>query len=97
MFDTSKDVLNLVIALSVALFTFFLCWLMYYFISILRTIKQTLTDVQEKINSLDELLTSLKEKISNSSNYLGLLTKSIISLIELFKNRKEKKTQAKKK
>ncbi|MBU0706907.1 hypothetical protein KKG41_00870 [Patescibacteria group bacterium] len=97
MFETSKDVLHLVSAGAIAIFAFFLCWIMYYFISILKTAKNTVNDIQEKINGIDEILKSVKEKVVNSSNYLALLTKSIMSLIDFFKERNDKKSSKLKK
>ncbi len=97
MFETSNDLLNIVIAAAVAVFTVFICWIMYYFISILRTVKKSVNEIKTKIEALDVILNSLKEKISHSSNYLGLLVKSVISLLEFFRERKDKKSNPVKK
>ncbi len=97
MFDTSKDILNLIIAACVAVFTFFLCYLLYYIISMLKQANKTVTEIRQRIESFDALLESVKEKLTHSSNYLALLVKSIVSLMEFVKERKDKKSAKSKK
>lgn len=97
MFETSKDVLNLVIAAAVAVFTIFLCYLLYYIISMLRQANHTVTLIRERMESLGEMFESLKEKVGHSSNYLALLAKSVVSLLQYLQQRKEKKERKGKK
>ncbi|MDP3965058.1 MAG: hypothetical protein Q8Q20_05410 [bacterium] len=97
MLETSQDVLYLTIAAAVAAVTFFLCWSLYYMISILRTVKKTVTDVRDKVQMLDGIFKRLKDTVASSGNYLSLLVKSVVSLVEFFKDRKEDKKNSKKK
>jgi predicted PurR-regulated permease PerM len=91
MFDTSKDILFLVIALAVAVLTFFLCWFLYYMVSIIRQANSVVKEVESKIQSVGELIDAVKDKLTNSSAYLSLLVKSMTSFISYIRTRREKK------
>lgn len=97
MFDTSKDILNLIIGACVAVFTFFVCYLMYYLISMLKQANTTVTEIRHRIESFDALFKAVQEKLTHSTNYLALLVKSVVSLMDFVKERKEKRTSKNKK
>ncbi|MFA6197673.1 MAG: hypothetical protein WC734_00765 [Patescibacteria group bacterium] len=94
MFETSKDILFWVIALSVAVLTGFLCWFLYYMISIIREANSVIKEVETKVRSFGELIDAIKEKFTNSSAYFGLLIKSLTSLISYVQERRTKKRNA---
>lgn len=97
MLDTSKDLLNVIIAVCVAVFTFFICYLLYYLISMLKQANKTVTEIRLRIESFDAMFETLKEKLTHSSNYLALLVKSVVSMVEFVKERKEKRSAKTKK
>jgi len=99
MFDTSKDILYLVIAFCVLWFTVFICWLLYYFISIVGKVRKIIKSVEDKIEKIDGLIDLLKDKIEHSAAYLGLIVNGVGKLVEYFKDKKsnnEEKTPKKK-
>lgn len=100
MLDTSKDILNLILALCVACFTFFLCWGLYYMVMMLKKGNEALkelgalmTSVKEKIEKVERLIDTIEEKVTHSVSYLPLLFKGITELMDFFKKKKDKKKQ----
>lgn len=89
MIETSKDILYLVIAFSVLLVTIFLIWIMYYLAMILKQGKEMVNSVRKKIDAIDEILHTIKEKVTSSAAILTALARGITDLIGFFKNRKE--------
>lgn len=91
MLDSSLDILYLVIAIAVAALTFFLCWLIYNMISIFREARSTIQMVEDRVKQIDQLIESIRDKVTNSSAYLSLLLKSVTSLVTFLQQRKTKK------
>ena len=56
MFETSKDILNIVIAVSIFGIAFFLCWGMYYLNMSLRQIFKAVREMQIDFTRLMSLL-----------------------------------------
>lgn len=92
----SRDLLNIIIALSVLLLTFFSCWAIYYFAAILRQFFQVIKEIRDRLNKFDELMQTVKEKIEHSASYLFLIGEGIKTLLEVVRQRSEKKKKSKK-
>lgn len=100
MFDTSKDVLFWVLAASIAVFTFFLCWALYYIVMMLKKahgmiaeISELIANIKNKLERLEQLFDTIEEKIKSSASYLPLVFKGITELIEFFKKKKEERAK----
>ncbi|MDD4271601.1 MAG: hypothetical protein PHF50_02240 [Patescibacteria group bacterium] len=93
--NDSRDLLNIIIALSVLLFTIFSCWALYYLARILQQFFKVVKETRDRLNKFDELVKMLKEKIEHSASYLPLIFEGIKKLVELLKNRAEKKKRSK--
>ena len=91
MLETSKDLLYLVIAFCVLWFTIFICWLLFYVISIIGKLRKIVKDIQDKIEKIDELINLVKDKIEHSATYLGLIVEGVGKMVEYFKDKKNKK------
>ncbi|MEI6597107.1 MAG: hypothetical protein WCL13_02755, partial [bacterium] len=89
--NDSHDLLNIIIALSVMLFTIFSCWAIYYLARILQQFFKVIKETRNRLNKFDELVKMVKEKIEHSASYLPLIMEGVKKLVELMKNRKEKK------
>jgi hypothetical protein len=81
MFDSSKDILFLVIAVAVAITTIFTSWLLYYMIKILRRGYKSVELVTEKIEALAGLVDTLKDKIEHSATAVTLLSQAVTKLV----------------
>lgn len=89
MFDTSQDILYITVSLCIAVFTVFLVWIMYYVAQISRQSNEMITDFRQKMEELDETMTSLKEKVNDSIDSLANLT----TLIKSFTGARTKKNK----
>lgn len=73
MLTDTKDILYLVLAFCVLWFTIFVCWLLYYFIAIMRETRGTVRDMRERISRITAALEEIKEKFTSSlSIFSGL-------------------------
>lgn len=95
LINDSRDLLNIIIALSVLLFTIFSCWALYYLVRILRQMFKVIKETRERLNKFDELVKMIKEKIEHSASYLPLIGAGVKKLVELMKVRAEKKKRRK--
>jgi hypothetical protein len=87
MFNTSGDFLNYAVAFAVIWIVVLLTWFLWYAISIVRTAKRTVNDVQDKIRIVDDLLHLIREKLESTSTYLGLLVDIIREGMVWFRER----------
>ena len=102
MFSNSVDILNLVLAICIALLTFFLCWSLYYFIASARRINKIAKQVELGVTKVEEVISLIKDKIKGGSAYLMILAEVAKQAMEFAKNnrwagRKEKTKTTKKK
>ncbi|MCX6744481.1 MAG: hypothetical protein NTX82_03085 [Candidatus Parcubacteria bacterium] len=97
MIETTKDILYIVISFVVLLLTIFICWVIYYVAMILREVKKIVFDVRKKIELVEAVLTTLKEKIEHTSSYMKLLVESAGNIVEFLKDRSDEKSKKKKK
>ena len=99
MLETSKDLLYVVIAISIFGLTIFICWAIFYFAQILRQVFKVAKEMRERLHKVDEVIQSLKEKIEHSTSYLLLIGEGIKKLVEVVKEHtgKEKKKKVRKK
>jgi len=93
MLETSKDLLFVVIAFCILWFTVFICWGLYYFISILRNTSKMTVSIRQKLELVDKILKLIKEKLEKGTNHMALVSDSIIKLVG-FVMEKQKKSSA---
>ncbi|MBU0597546.1 hypothetical protein KKF61_00950 [Patescibacteria group bacterium] len=102
MFESSKDILYVSLSACTVIFTFFLCWGLYYIVMILKrgneAVKQVtglISTIKDKVDRLENLIKTLEEKISHTASYLPLLFKGMTELLDFLKKRKQRKTSNK--
>jgi hypothetical protein len=88
--ESSKDILFLVLAFCALWFTAFVCWALYYLISILRDASRTVHDIREKIHAIDEAVRAVRERIENSFGSFGAVATGVRMLGSYLMKRKEK-------
>ncbi len=91
MFNTSKDILNLSIALAVIILTFFTARFLFYLIQNLRRLKNIGDGIEEAVNKTNELIDLIKNRFKSSSSHLLLLVNLIEKALEYFKDKKKSK------
>ena len=89
MFETSQDILNLVLSISIGLVAIFLCVLMFYFISILRRTNKVFKEVREKIHGLFQT-------VETGFSYLGVISEVVKYGVEHFIGKGKDKNKKKK-
>ena len=87
MFETSQDLLNIVIAVSVLGLAFFICWAIYYVVMIFRQIFKVVREMRDRLHKMDDFLQSLKEKVEHSTSYLLLISEGVKKMSEILKDR----------
>ena len=98
MVSDAKDILYLVVAFSVLWFTIFVCWLLYYFIAIMREARGMTKDVREKMNRFLSAFDSLKEKFEKSMGIFSGIAEGVKYVGSYLMDRRgERKTIKKKK
>ncbi len=97
MFTSSGDILNLVLAVSIAVLTFFLCWAIYYFVASVQKVYNLVKRIELGIEKAEELLEIAKGKLKNSSAYFMILGEIVRKAMDFVKEKKEKKQTTKKK
>lgn len=90
MFETSKDILNLVLAFSVFGISVFICWFLYYIISSIKKLHDTLSLFQKALQSFNELIENAKKKLKNSSTHLKLIGILVQKIVEEIRDRNKK-------
>lgn len=93
--NDSKDLLYVIIALSVLLFTVFSCWAIYYLARILQQTFKVVKETRDRLSKFDELIKVVKEKIDHSASYFFLIGEGVKKLVEMMKARGEKKKSKK--
>lgn len=88
MFETSRDILNIAGAFSLVLVAVFICILLYQFISIIREIRVISKLVREKLNLIDSLLHTIKDKLEHSASYITMLVGLVEKIVDYQKKRR---------
>ena len=81
MFETSQDILNLVLAISIGAVALFLCVLMFYFIAILRRTNKVFQEIREKLHNLFDT-------VETGFGYLGVISEVVKFGVEHFIGKK---------
>lgn len=77
MITDAKDILYLVLAFCVLWFTIFVCWLLYYFIAIMREARGMAQDVRDRLNRVAAGIEALKEKFEHSLHVFSGIAEGI--------------------
>ncbi len=90
MIETSKDLLNIIIAISVFGFTVLTCLAIFYLSMVLRQSFKIVQEMRDRLHKVDEVVKTLKEKIEHSTSYLMLIGEGVKKLVEVIKEHAEK-------
>lgn len=74
MFTNSKDILFLVISFCVLWVTFFLCWMFYYLMRLLRNANEVVEEFRVRLQTLLDTVNNIRSKIDGLSNIVTLFT-----------------------
>lgn len=88
--ESSKDILYLVLAFSVLWFTAFVCWALYYVITILRDASNAVSEIRDRIAAIDDAVRMVREKVESTFGSFGIAATGIKMLSSYLAGRKEK-------
>jgi hypothetical protein len=92
-FATSKDLLFFILAVSVAVLTVFLVWVLYYIVMIMKDAYRAVKDVQRKLTALDEMIATLKENLTHSTTSLRLMADVVGKIFTFIRDRRQGKEE----
>ncbi len=95
--ETTKDLFWLLFGLSIVLFTLFVCWGMFYMIMTIRDLRETIKNLKRKLDLVEEFLTTVKEKITDTSQYLKTIIETVIKITGWFEQQKKSSNNKKNK
>ena len=96
MLETSSDLLYITLAFCVFLLTAFICWLLYYFIAIIKNAYDLTKSIKQKIEIIDEILKTIKSSVSNTANYINLVVNGIDKIVDYVQQKKNGRSGKKK-
>lgn len=74
MFTSSKDILYLVISFCVLWVTFFLCWMFYYLMRLLRNANEITEEFRVRLQTLLDTVNNIRSKVESLSNIMTLFS-----------------------
>jgi len=89
--SNSQDVLFLVLALCALWLTAFLAWFLFYAIMTVKQGYQAVRQIKSKIDAVDEIITLVREKITSTASYMGIIISGVRKVIELLGSSSEEK------
>lgn len=90
----SRDILFLTLALAIAVATGFWVWLLFYFIQIIRSVHSMVDDFRERLRTIDEILQTIKEKLTSTHAQLSFLADGLKQLLTFINNRRDKRRRS---
>lgn len=95
--STSQDILFIVLAFCILWLTAFIAWFLYYAIMTVKQGYEAVHKIKEKVDAIDEIINLLKDKITNTASYVGLIVTGVKKVIDLLSKNKEEKNSKRKK
>ena len=87
MFNTSRDILNLVLSISIAGLSIFICWSLYYLIVSMRSVYKVLREAEELIQKVGDLTRFMKDKIESGAAVFNGLSEKANDLLKTIKDK----------
>lgn len=82
MFESSKDILYIVIAFCVLWITVFLCWMFFYVAKILKNTNQVIDEFRSRLQLLTEALNFIRGKVDNIHSLLGVAGAGVAGIVK---------------
>ena len=85
----TKDILYISLSVSVLLATGFWVALLWYIIRIFRSIGGVATDFRDRLKTIDDILQTIKEKLTSTHVQLTTLAEGVTQLVTFIMRRRE--------
>lgn len=83
--QSSGDILTIVKSFAILWVAIFTGWLIYYMAMTVREGYLIMRGMRERINKIDQIIDSVKEKIEHSASYLLLIGEGVKKIVEIAK------------
>ncbi|MBI5732212.1 MAG: hypothetical protein HY982_02525 [Candidatus Magasanikbacteria bacterium] len=90
MLENSKDLLYIVLSFCLLWLTIFLCWLIYYLVSILRGASAMVEELRERFRGIEEAIRTMRDKMEHATASFAFVSEGIIKLIQYFVSLRKK-------
>ncbi len=90
MFETSKDILYIVISFCIIWITIFLCWTFYYLARILKNANQIVEEFRVRLQALTDMVDQVKHKVENISQLMTLASTGVAGFVKKCAEKKVK-------
>ena len=91
MIETSSDILNIVIAISIFGLVFFICWAIFYLTMMLRQIFKIAKEMRNRTHKIDEIINLIKKRVEHSVSSLVLISEGMKKLVDIIKDKNKNK------
>lgn len=91
MFETSSDMLNLVLSVCIIALTFFLCWGIYYFVVAVQKWYKITKRVEKGIDDVEAIIFTVKEKLHGSMANIITFGEVAKKVFDYVKEKKEER------
>lgn len=93
MFETSSDILNWVLSISVLAVAFFICYGLYLVIATFRKGMNIIKRVEGLVFKVESLLDLVRSKVSSSASYFYMITELVKKVSKIVKDKKNNKEE----
>lgn len=91
MLENSKDLLFIVLSFCALWITVFLCWLIYYIVSITRNANTVVEELRDRFRGIEEAIRSIRDRMEHATSSLGFVSEGVIKLIQYFITKRKSK------
>ncbi len=88
MFDTSKDILYLVISFCILWLTVFLCWALYHFGKVLKNANEVVEEFRARMDALTHAIDFVRHRVEQISDLLTLASKGFSGYVAKMASKK---------
>ncbi|MEK7637146.1 MAG: hypothetical protein AAB402_01985 [Patescibacteria group bacterium] len=92
----TRDILYVSLAVAAVVATVFWVWLLWYIIRIFKSIEGLVSDFRDRLNTIDEILHTIREKLTSTHVQLSLLVDGLKQLMSFINNRRQKRAKSSK-
>lgn len=96
MLETSKDILNFSLAVSVFGLSFLIGWMLVYFLLIIKRVVQILSELEKTMNKVGTFVETARDKLEHSASYLSLIATGAKELVNYLVGRQKNKSSSRK-
>jgi len=82
LFESSQDLLYIVLSLCILWFTVFLCWALYQAARVLRNANNVIENISNKLELLTEAMEFIRKKVDHVSGHMGMVSSMIANFVE---------------